>query len=47
MVPDATAYIPLIGSITLWHGHVDGIERAFILRALVDVFIITTIREDQ
>jgi hypothetical protein len=30
MVSDATAYIPLAGSITRWHGDVDAIEHAFI-----------------
>jgi len=47
MVPDATAYIPLIGSISRWHGDVDAIERAFILRAALDEFVFSAIRENQ
>jgi hypothetical protein len=47
VVPDASAYIPLIGSIILWHGDVDAIERAFIVQTHLDEFEFTAIWEYQ
>jgi len=47
IVPDTTTYIPLIGSITRWHGDGDAIENAFNLWALWDEFVFTAIWEDQ
>jgi len=47
VVPDATAYISLIGSHTLWHGDVDGIERAIIEQAPSDEFEFAVLWEYQ
>ena len=44
MVPNATAYIPLIESIPLWHGDVDVIERALSEQAPLDEFQCTAIQ---
>jgi len=47
MVPDATAYIPLIASITDWHDDVDAIEHAYIVWTPLDESVFTAIWEDQ
>ena len=36
IIPNATAYILLIGSIIRWHGNMDAVEHDFILRAALD-----------
>ena len=47
MVSDITAYIPLIESIPHWHGDVDAIEHAFIVKATLDELLCTAIPENQ
>jgi hypothetical protein len=39
--------LPLVGNVTLWHGDVDALERAFLQEEPVQDFIFTAIQEEQ
>ena len=47
LLPHITAWTPLVGNVTCWHGDVDAIERAFEIKEGLDDFVFTAVREEQ
>jgi hypothetical protein len=47
LLPEATVFVPQIGNVTCWHGDINALERAFLLREPLQDFMFTAIREEQ
>jgi len=47
LLPHITAWTPLVGNVTRWHGDVDAIEWAFEIKEGLDNFVFTAVREEQ